>query len=148
MPSPLASANTYLRVLQLWFYVLTAIFSKPLPGTDKVLDPKCNLTAVDKRNAWPWWIRHPGSDWILRGYYEPLCLLCLGSLSKYLLSEKKFAKDIEAIGVASVYPNFNSQVVLLILNVCWMVHPFLTNPLVGQWYQPPHVHPAHFSVPR
>ena len=40
----------------------------------------------DERNAWIFSIRHPESAWISQGDYEPLRLICLGFLSKYLLT--------------------------------------------------------------
>jgi len=55
-------------------------------------------------------------------------LLCLGSLSEYLLSKKKFVKDLEGMMVTSVYPNFNSQVGFLRCRACWMVQRFSAIP--------------------
>jgi len=55
-------------------------------------------------------------------------LLCLGSLSEYLLSKKKFAKELEGMMVTSVYPDFNSQVGFLRCRACWMVQRFSAVP--------------------
>ena len=79
------SSHTYPHVLQLWFYVLTDILNKTLAEADMELEPRGKPTTVDDQNAWTCWIFYPGSDWILHGDSEPLCLLCLDFLSGYLL---------------------------------------------------------------
>ena len=89
--------DTY--VLQIWFYVLTSVLTKPLPEADTVLKRMDNLETVDKWNTWNWWRHQLGSAWIPHGDYEPLRLLCLILLSKYPLSKKKFVKGLKGIMV-------------------------------------------------
>ena len=100
--SPLAPALTDPHILQLWCDFLTSILSKPLMEADTGLDLREKLRKVDERNAWNWWRCHLGSAWIPRGDYEPLCLICLVLLSKYLLSKNKIFNDLEGMMVTSV----------------------------------------------
>ena len=51
-------------------------------------------------------------------------LLCFGSLSKYLLSKKKFAGELEGLLVNCVFPDFNSPIGFLRYRACWMVQQF------------------------
>jgi hypothetical protein len=51
-------------------------------------------------------------------------LLSFGSLSKYLLSKKKYADELEGLLVGSVFPDFNSPVGFLRYRACWMVQQF------------------------
>jgi hypothetical protein len=51
-------------------------------------------------------------------------LLTFGSLSKYLLSKKKYVTEIEGLLVTSVFPDFNSPVGFLRYRACWMVQQF------------------------
>lgn len=51
-------------------------------------------------------------------------LLTFGSLSKYLLSKKKYAGELEGLLVSSVFPDFNSPVGFLRYRACWMAQQF------------------------
>ena len=51
-------------------------------------------------------------------------LLTFGSLSKYLLSKKKYAGELEGLLVTSVFQDFNSPVGFLRYRACWMVQQF------------------------
>mmetsp|Transcript_7566 Transcript_7566/g.11844 ORF Transcript_7566/g.11844 Transcript_7566/m.11844 type:complete len:1061 (+) Transcript_7566:86-3268(+) len=53
-------------------------------------------------------------------------LLTFGSLSKYLLSKKKYAGEIEGLLVTSVFSDFSSPVGFLRYRACWMVQQFST----------------------
>ena len=97
-----ASNHTYPRSLQIWFDVLTSILDKPILDSDTVLEPRGDLMTADKRNNLHWWRRHSGSAWIPHGDYEPLCLFCLGFLSKYFFSKKKISKYLEGMMVIYV----------------------------------------------
>ena len=100
--SPSVSAHIYPRAIKICFNLLIYILSKPLMEADTGLDLREKLTKVDERNAWNWWRCHLGSAWIPRGDYEPLCLICLVLLSKYLLSKNKIFNDLEGMMVTSV----------------------------------------------
>ena len=106
------------------------------------------MVTVDDRNTQTWWRRHPGSAWVSHGDYETLFLLCLGFLYKYLLSNNNFVRNLEGMMVIYVYPNFNSQVGLLICHEFCMVHCFLEILLVGRWDQPTHAQPDRFAAPQ
>ena len=122
--SQLVAAHTYPCVLQLWFDVLIVILVKPLLEADMGLDPRGKTRTVDEWNTWTLWRHHPGFALIPHGDYEPLCRICLGLLSKYLLSKYKISKDIEGMMVTSFHPNFNSQGGLLRYHACCMVYQF------------------------
>ena len=130
--------------LQLWFDVLTSIFTKPLLEADTVLETRGHITTVNTHNTWDWWRRHPRSAWILHGCYDLICLLCFVLLSKYLLSKKKFVKYLEGMMVISVYQNFNIQMGFLIFRVCWINRHFFSILLVRKWDQYTHAHKAFF----
>ena len=49
--SPSMYAHTDLRVLHLWFDVITSILDKPLPEDDTGLDPRGQPKTVDERNV-------------------------------------------------------------------------------------------------
>jgi importin-7 len=51
-------------------------------------------------------------------------LLTFGSLSKYLLSKKKYSGELEGLLISSVFPDFNSSVGFLRYRACWMVQQF------------------------
>ena len=53
-------------------------------------------------------------------------LLCFGSLSQFLLSKKKYSKELEGLLVTCVFPDFNSPVGFLRCRACWMVQRFST----------------------
>jgi len=53
-------------------------------------------------------------------------LLVFGSLAKFLLSNEKYAKEIEGLLVTSVFPDFNSPIAFLRYRACWMVQQFHT----------------------
>ncbi len=41
--------------LALWFKVLKAVLTKPLPEASTGLKPTGQPTTKEERNAWPWW---------------------------------------------------------------------------------------------
>ena len=51
-------------------------------------------------------------------------LLTFGSLSKFLLKKKKYAKELEGLMVSSVFGDFNSPIGFLRFRACWMAQQF------------------------
>lgn len=51
-------------------------------------------------------------------------LLTFGSLAKFLLANDKYASEVEALLVTSVFPDFNSPIAFLRYRACWMVQQF------------------------